>query len=81
MSELIDKLHTQATEVTGTGICTAGGFNHEKFAELILLHVLKRIEDEIGTAYDLGDVNTAATLEGLALTILDDFDMELLEEE
>lgn len=77
MSELLEQLHTQATFVTGSDECTAGGFDHEKFAELILIKVFERIEAEIGNAYDLGDINTASTLEALALTILDDFDMEL----
>lgn len=49
----------------------------EKFAQLVVEHVLERLEHEIDHAYEVGDINTAATLQALALNILDDFDMEI----
>lgn len=51
----------------------------DKFVELIVLKILERIEESITDFYDIGDVDTASALEALAITILDDFDVELPE--
>lgn len=53
----------------------------QKFGESIVLHCLERMEQEIAHAYEVEDIATAATLQALALTILDDFDMEVPEDD
>lgn len=52
----------------------------EKFSELIVKHILLKIENEIELAYNQEKMWTAATLEALALEILNDFDMEISDE-
>ena len=49
----------------------------QKFGEAIVLKIMERIEAEIGTAIDQDELYAAATLQALALVILDDFDMEV----
>ena len=56
-------------------------FDIEKFAELIVKHILLKMESEIALAYEQDQSWTAATLEALALEILDDFDMEIKDDE
>ena len=51
------------------------------FAELIVKHILLKMESEIALAYEQDQSWTAATLEALALEILDDFDMEIKDDE
>lgn len=48
-----------------------------KLAELIVKHILEKMEKEIEHAYEVSDISTAATLQALSLDILDDFDMEI----
>ena len=55
--------------------------NHLKFAELIVKHILLKMESEIALAYEQDQPWTAATLEALSLEILDDFDMEIKDDE
>ena len=52
-----------------------------KFAKLIIKHILLKMESEIALAYEQDQPWTAATLEALALEILDDFDMEIKDDE
>jgi len=52
-----------------------------KFTELIVKHILLKMESEIALAYEQDQSWTAATLEALALEILDDFDMEIKDDE
>jgi hypothetical protein len=52
----------------------------QKFGESIVLQILDRIEEEIALAYEAEDIATGATLQALAIQILDDFDMELDDE-
>ena len=56
-------------------------FSKEKFAELIVKQILLKMESEIALAYEQDQSWTAATLEALALEILDDFDMEIKDDE
>lgn len=49
----------------------------EMLAKVVVEHILEKIDTEIGLAYDQDQPWTAATLEALALEILDDFDMEI----
>ena len=56
-------------------------YNLPQFAQLIVEHILAKMDDEIGLAHEQDQAWTAATLEALALEILDDFDMELPEDE
>lgn len=50
---------------------------NQQFAEAIVFHIMERIDAEIGTAMDHDELYAAATLQALALTILDEFDMEV----
>ena len=80
--KLIYDLANQATTyqwMPGQG--TQVNFDKEKFAELIVKHILEKIDTEIGLAYEQEQPWTAATLEALALEVLDDFDMELDEDD
>lgn len=52
----------------------------QQFGEAIVKQILARIEHEIGLAYDQNEPYAAATLEALAIQILDDFDMEVEED-
>lgn len=53
----------------------------QQFGESIVLRILERIEAEIEHAYEVEDIGTAATLQALAIEILDDFDMEIPEDD
>ena len=53
----------------------------QQFGEAVVKQILTRIEHEIGLAYDQDQPYAAATLEALAIQILDDFDMEIAENE
>ena len=50
---------------------------NQRFAEAIVFHIMEHIDAEIGIAMDHDEAYAAATLEALALTILDEFDMEV----
>ena len=50
---------------------------NQQFAEAIVFHIMKHIDAEIGTAIDQNELYAAATLQALALAILDEFDMEM----
>ena len=52
----------------------------QQFGEAIVKQILARIEKEIELAYDQDEPYAAATLEALAIEILDDFDMEIQDE-
>lgn len=81
MSEGYQRLVNLAKEARLKGVNELGISPAETdFAKLIVFKIIERIEESITDAYDLGDINTATTLEALAITILDDFDMELPEE-
>ena len=60
-----------------------GSAHHDdfRFAELIVKQILLKMESEIALAYEQDQSWTAATLEALALEILDDFDMEIKDDE
>ena len=49
----------------------------EKFGELIVQRIIEKIEEEIEVAYAQGEDWTAATLQALAIDILDEFVMEI----
>ena len=49
----------------------------EKFAQAIVMHVMTRLESECAVADEHGEIYALATLQSLALQILDDFDMEV----
>lgn len=49
---------------------------NQKFAEAIVFHIMERLDNEIGTAFDQNEIYAASTLQALALSILDEFDME-----
>lgn len=53
----------------------------QQFGEAVVKQILARIEHEIDLAYDQDQPYAAATLEALAIQILDDFDMEIAENE
>ena len=52
-------------------------FSKERFAQAIVERILERIETEIDLAYEHSEPYASATLEAMAIEILDDFDMEL----
>ena len=50
---------------------------NEKFAEAVVFRIMERLDAEIELAFDQNEVYAASTLQALALSILDEFDMEL----
>lgn len=52
---------------------------NQRFAEAIIIDFMERLEREIELAYDQEEPYAAATLEALAIEMLDDFDIELPE--
>ena len=64
-------------QVDGHWRYASGDEYDQRFCQLIVERILERVEKEIAVAYDQDEQWTAATLEALALEILDDFDMEL----
>ena len=79
MTKLIEELAVKSLVSVDTGLADGKEliFSKEKFAEAIVFHIMERIDTEIGTALDHDEAYAAATLEALALTILDEFDMEV----
>ena len=83
MNEKIKQLAVQAGMVeypTGINIkenTLWGDRNINQFAQLIVEHILTKIDSEIELAYEQEQEWTAATLQALALEILEDFDMEI----
>ena len=73
MSNLINELVEQA----GFSVTEQNGAALKDFGERIVKHILEKMDTEIGLAYEQEENWTAATLEALALEILDDFDMEI----
>jgi len=73
MSNLINELVEQA----GFSVTERNGAALKDFGERIVKHILEKMDTEIGLAYEQEQDWTAATLEALALEILDDFDMEI----
>lgn len=53
----------------------------QRFGELIVQRMIEMLDKEIELAYEVEDIATAATLQALALTILDEFDMEMPKDE
>ena len=53
----------------------------EKFAELIVAHIVGKIEQEAEIAWAHEQGHTYATLLAFSLEVLEDFDMELPEED
>lgn len=53
----------------------------QQFGELIVRKIVERIEAEMNLAWEQEEVYAGATLSALVLTILDDFDMAMPEEE
>lgn len=49
----------------------------QQFGELIIQRIIEMLDQEIEHAYEVEDINTASTLQALALSILDEFDIEL----
>ena len=49
----------------------------QQFGELIVRKIVERIEKEIDTAWDQEQIYATSTLQALVLEILDDFDMEM----
>ncbi len=75
-----EKIHELALQAGGSHYPAVGGDNLTKFAKLLVTHVVGKIENEIELAHEQGETWTAATLEALCLDILNDFDMELEDE-
>lgn len=73
MSNLLNELVEQA----GFSVTERNGAALKDFGERIIKHILAKMDTEIGLAYEQEENWTAATLEALALEILDDFDMEI----
>ena len=49
----------------------------QQFGELIVRKIVERIEAEMNLAWDQNETYAGATLSALVLTILDDFDMAM----
>ena len=88
MNQLIKQLAESAFEpindMASEGIADRHTFEqawfqhyNQQFAEAIVFRIMERIDTEIGTALDHDEAYAAATLQALALTILDEFDMEV----
>ena len=52
----------------------------QKFGESVVLKILERIEHEIEQAYKYEQTYAIASLEALAIEILDEFEMEITDE-
>ena len=73
MNQLLETLALDSTEdILGVKV-----LNKQQFARRIVEHIVSRIDDEIDLAFELGEDWTASTLQGMSLEILNDFDMEL----
>lgn len=77
MNPLLKDLAVQAGAVRDNDTVITSSMDDSIFARLIIEHILLKLENEIALAYEQEQDWTAATLEALALEILDDFDMEL----
>lgn len=66
--------------VGGSHYPTVNAHLQQQFGEAIVKQMLARIEHEIELAYNQNEPYAAATLEALAIQILDDFDMEIEED-
>ena len=66
--------------VGGSHYPTVNAHLQQQFGEAVVKQILARIEKEIELAYDQDEPYAAATLEALAIEILDDFDMEIQDE-
>ena len=92
MNQLIKQLAESAFEpindMASEGIADRHTFEqawfqeyNQQFAEAIVFHIMKHIDAEIGTAIDQNELYAAATLQALALAILDEFDMGMPKDE
>ena len=79
MTKLIEELAVKSLVSVDTGLADGKEliFSKEKFAESIVFRIIEHIDAEIGTAVDQNEIYAAATLQALALAILDEFDMEM----
>jgi hypothetical protein len=73
-----DLVHEIGTDVSGKWM---GIDNVENLVRLVVERILDKMETEIELAYTQDQTWTASTLEALALEILDDFDMDLSNEQ
>lgn len=53
----------------------------QRFGEEVVKRIVNRIENEINIAFNQDEVYAAATLQALVIEILDDFDLEIFEDE
>lgn len=49
----------------------------KEFSKLVVADIVDKLDQEIDTATDQGEIWTASTLQAFSLDILDHFDMEL----
>ena len=56
-------------------------FSKEQFAEQLVKHIVAKIEQEAETAWAHNDGHSYAALSALALKLLDEFDLEMPEED
>ena len=75
-----EKFKQFSLEAGGSHYPTINPQLQQQFGEAIVKQILARIEKEIELAYDQDEPYAAATLEALAIEILDDFDMEIQDE-
>lgn len=73
-----DLVQEVGTDISGKWM---GIDNVENLVELVVERILDKMETEIELAYTQDQIWTASTLEALALGILDDFDMDLNNEQ
>ena len=66
--------------VGGSHYPTVNAHLQQQFGEAIVKQILARIEQEFQAAEDQGEMYALATLQALAIQILDDFDMEVEED-
>lgn len=53
----------------------------QRFGEAVVKRIVNRIENEIDIAFNQDEAYAAATLQALVIEILDDFDLEIFEDE
>jgi hypothetical protein len=73
-----DLVQEVGTDISGKWM---GIDNVENLVELVVERILDKMETEIELAYTQDQIWTASTLEALTLGILDDFDMDLNNEQ
>ena len=53
----------------------------QRFGEEVVKRIVNRIEHEIGIAFNQNEVYATATLQALVIEILNDFDLEIFDDE